>query len=170
MQAPVIPVPLLTARLLTFSFISTFDNSAQLYVCQVSQAHLRSGARKLCISKVTFPSIPCQECNNSLKINCFDLGIKNVTKLDKAHYFLLDKIYSLRLMVSFYYIPFNPETKQELFCKMSNLREGLVPKLGCLADCLCSALRDKSLSLEIFGMMKPAVAILVFKFSICKKI
>lgn len=53
MQAPVIPMPLLTARLLTFSFISTFANSAQLYVCQVSQAHLRSGARKLRISKVT---------------------------------------------------------------------------------------------------------------------
>jgi len=48
----------------------------------------------------------------------------------------LDKIYYLRLMVSFYYTPFNPETKQELFSKMSNLREGLVLKLGCLADCV----------------------------------
>lgn len=67
-------------------------------------------------------------------------------------------------MVSFYRTPFNPETKQEMFWNMSNLREGLVLKLGCLADCLCSPLTDKSLSLEILGMMKSAVLILVFNF------
>lgn len=134
------------SKAFTFLFISTSDNSVQLQVHQVSQAHLRNGARKLHISKVTL--VPGRnEITLWMKINDFDLETKSITKLNKAYYFSLDKIYYLRLMVSFYYIPFNAETKQELFWKMSNLREGLVLKLGCSADCLCSALTDKSLFL-----------------------
>lgn len=55
-------------------------------------------------------------------------------KLGEAYYFLLDKIYCLRLRGSFYYKKFNPEAKQKLFWK-SNLREDLVLKPACLVAC-----------------------------------
>lgn len=41
----------------------------------------------------------------------------------KAYYFSLNKIYSLRFMVNFYCILFNPETKQVMFWKMSKISE-----------------------------------------------